>query len=428
MQYGLLWTGLILPDIISAMTVTIPESRQEFLAALETMNIRFQAMQPAMEVTLSDSALGVEGFVVVWNTAICRDGELYSNGKGCGKGGTRIMTGLSLFDVRRLAKAMAKKNAAAGLPLGGAKSGLNCDPNDPDYERKFKRFVRLVKDAGLLYEDGGIFGGFGYDIGGRPPLNAIWACDELGSTRSFTGKPLDMGGTDYDRIGIAGLGVAVAGKTALECRNINPANTTFAVQGLGAMGAAVTRYFSDYGAGMKSLSDPKFGGTWRFDTYASAAIVEALQNHDTDKVRTLLPQEADHISEDPSGALYEDADMVFPCALEDAITPANAARIRAPFVTEGANNPTLPEARIILSEAGKTVIPDILANPGGIIAAYVEMTSDSNDKSREAMDKTITVIGRNIAIMMQGAERLKVRPDQMADYMTYMNLFRHEAD
>ena len=169
-------------------------------------------MQPALEMTFTDPDMDVEGFVVVWNTAISKRGPLFTDGKGCGKGGTRIKQGLSLDDVKRLARAMAEKNAAAGLPLGGAKSGLNADPDAPDYEVKWKRFVSLVQEKGILKEDGGVFGGFGYDIGGKPPLNALWTIDELGSGKSFTGKPVDLGGTDYDKIGIAGLGVAVAGK------------------------------------------------------------------------------------------------------------------------------------------------------------------------------------------------------------------------
>lgn len=421
------WTDGSVSYSILSMTITYPTLRQDFIRELEAMTAKFNTMDPVLEITLNDSEQDVEGYVVVWNTSICRDGALFANEKGCGKGGTRILKGLSLHDVKRLARAMAKKNAAAGLPLGGAKSGLNCDSNDPDYERKFRRFVSLVKEAGLLYEDGGIFGGFGYDIGGKPPYNAIWACDELGSGKSFTGKPLNMGGTDYDRIGIAGLGVATAGKTALECKGINPANTTFAVQGLGAMGAAVTNYMHEYGARMMALSDPKFGGTWRFGHYASDDVIAALFNHDTDRITSLLQNEAELISDDPSGALYEDADMVFPCAMEDAITTGNANKIHAKFICEGANNPTLMDAKIMLFDMGKILVPDILANPGGIIAAFVEMTSDAQDKSIEAIAKTREVIAQNIKTMMKGVEELNIRPDQMADYMTYMNLFRHES-
>ena len=180
-------------------------SQEEFLIHYNDFKARFARMQPEKEVIVRDPEMDVEGYVVIWNTGISKDGPL---GR-CGKGGTRITKDLSLEDVRRLSRAMAEKNAAAGLPLGGAKSGLKADPNAPDYEAKFKRFAELCRP--LLHEHGGIFGGFGYDIGGKPPYNALWACEVLGSTRSFTGKPVDMGGTDYDKEGIAGLGVAVAG-------------------------------------------------------------------------------------------------------------------------------------------------------------------------------------------------------------------------
>jgi glutamate dehydrogenase (NAD(P)+) len=112
-----------------------------------------------------------------------------------------------------LARIMTLKNAAAGLPLGGAKSGMRDDPNSPGFEHRLRRFAQLA--APNLIERGGLFGGFGFDIGVTPEIARI-VCDELGSTRCFTGKPLDMGGTDYDREGIAGLGVSVSAVTSFE--------------------------------------------------------------------------------------------------------------------------------------------------------------------------------------------------------------------
>jgi glutamate dehydrogenase (NAD(P)+) len=183
-------------------------STAAFHAELKELTQFFGAMQPELEVTVRDPALGVEGYVVVWNTGISVGGPLERSGKG----GTRITPNVTLDEVKMLARTMALKNAAAGLPLGGAKSGLKLDPSAPGFEKQYRRFVRLC--APLLHENGGPFGGFGFDIGARPE-HALWACDELKSTRSFTGKPLNMGGTDYDREGIAGLGVAVSGQNKL---------------------------------------------------------------------------------------------------------------------------------------------------------------------------------------------------------------------
>lgn len=197
--------------------------RADFLAQLQALKEYFEAMQPELEVTLRDPALDVEGYVVVWNTGMSAGGPL----AGSGKGGSRITPNLSLDEVKMLARTMALKNAAAGLPLGGAKSGLKLDPSAAGFERQYRRFVRLC--APLLRENGGPFGGFGFDIGARSE-HALWACDELKSTRCCTGKPAHMGGTDYDLEGIAGLGVAVAGGTML-VKGESPAQASFAVQG-----------------------------------------------------------------------------------------------------------------------------------------------------------------------------------------------------
>lgn len=167
--------------MISTMT------NDEFHRQIAAMQIEFDTMEPELEVTVRDPSLNLEGYVVVWNTAISVGGPL----SHCGKGGTRIRPGLSLDEVKALARTMAIKNAAAGLPLGGAKSGINADPGSSDFEEKYRKFVSLCKP--MLHENGGIFGGFGFDIGARPE-HAIWACDTLGSQRSFTGKPLEMGG------------------------------------------------------------------------------------------------------------------------------------------------------------------------------------------------------------------------------------------
>ena len=152
-----------------------------------------------MEVTLRDPALGVEGYVVVWNTGISVGGPL----ERCGKGGTRITPTVIAERSEDAGSDHGAQERGGRAALGGAKSGLKLDPSAPGFEKQYRRFVRLC--APLLQENGGPFGGFGFDIGARPE-HALWACDELKSNRCFTGKPLHIGGTDYDREGIAGPG------------------------------------------------------------------------------------------------------------------------------------------------------------------------------------------------------------------------------
>jgi glutamate dehydrogenase/leucine dehydrogenase len=403
----------------------IPATADAFYKELAELRAKFEAMQPELEVTVRDPAMGVEGYVVVWNTAICKGGPL----EFMGKGGTRVIKDLKFDDIKRLARTMAKKNAAAGLAFGGSKSGLKLDPSDPDYEKKYRRFVDLCKP--FLHENGGIFGGFGWDVGCKPPLNAIWACDQAKSLRAHTGKPVDMGGTDYDIEGIAGLGVAVAAKVLIEENGGVVQGKTFSVQGMGAMGAAVTKYFSEAGGALKFLSDPKYGGTWEITGSGSPALIDALFRQKKDDVTALLAKEGKKISEDSADALYADADVLFPCAMEDQIRADNVGRVRARFLAEGANNPTTAEAYRALFEKGVRIVPAIIANPGGIISAFVELASKvtpeenvrTRAKVKEAKETTNTRVTANVKRLVALVNTLGVPPDEAADYMAYCNIF-----
>ena len=381
-----------------------------FYAELESLQHEFEAMQPELEVTVRDPALGVEGYVVVWNTGISVGGPL----ERCGKGGTRITPTVSLDEVKMLAKTMALKNAAAGLALGGAKSGLKLDPAAPGFEKPYRRFVRL--SAPLLHENGGVFGGFGFDIGARPE-HALWACDELKSTSCFTGKPSHMGGTDYDREGIAGLGVAVAGATLMQIKGEDPVRATFAVQGMGAMGAAVLRYFSETGARFTALGDPRYGGTWAFDRPLSSELHEALVRQDADCANPLLNREGTKVSSHAEAVLYQDADILFPCSVQNVITQDNADRVRTRYVCEGANGPVTESARSSLHRRGIALVPDFIANPGGAIAAFVELTSSSASKAEEAKTLTRAKITANVRKLVAIAERHHCEPQHAALYL-----------
>lgn len=407
------------------------QTKEEFYTIFNTLKERFHKMKPELEVTVRDTAMDIEGYVVVWNTAICKDGPFDQNGKGIGKGGTRILPNLKLEDIKRLARSMAEKNAAAGLPLGGAKSGMVGDCNADDYEQKYKRFVTLVQKSNILAENGGIFGGFGYDVGCKPPLNAQWACDALGTLNSFTGKPVEKGGTDYDREGIAGLGVSNAAKALLTHKNIPLEKATFSVQGTGAMGAAVIHYFTSYGAQLFCLSDPKYGGTWTLENKASNELIAALFAQDKKTALKCLKAEGTLTSKDSQDALYAKTDVIFPCALEDVLTKDNAHKVTAPFICEGANNPTTDEAHDILLKNEVLVIPDIIANAGGIIAAYIELSSDvtveeniqTRAKVTQAKDETIRRVTDNTQELLNMVDKLGVPSHMVGDYMAYRNIF-----
>ncbi len=395
-----------------------PSSHEEFLAELRTLEQRFSSLEPELELTVRDPELGLEGYVVVHSTLASRGGPL---GR-IGKGGTRITPDVTLGEISMLARTMTLKNAAAGLALGGAKSGLRGDPDEPEFERKYRRFVALVKP--ILAENGGIFGGFGFDLGGRP-IHPRWACEELGSRRSFTGKPLDMGGTDYDREGIAGLGVATAAKTALELLGQSLRSTSFSVQGLGAMGAAVVRYFCEYGARLAYVSDPRIGGTFEIET-PSPELLEAIARQDFSTLRARLTGRPQLALDD---VLYRTVDVLFPCAVQNVIHAENDARIAARYVVEGANNPCSEEARARLFERGIINIPDFIANPGGVIAAYVEMLSEIEPipggaaaKVERAKSFTRERITANVRRTIELSASMRVSPALAGRYVALKNI------
>jgi glutamate dehydrogenase (NAD(P)+) len=359
----------------------------------------------------------------VWTTLTAVGGPL---GR-CGKGGTRITPRTSIDEIKMLARIMALKNAAAGLPLGGAKSGMKDDPESPGFEERFRRFVQLA--APSLVERGGLYGGFGFDIGVKPE-HAVIACEELGSTRCFTGKSIEMGGTDYDREGIAGLGVSVSAATALECEGVSATGTTFAVQGLGAMGAAVVRYFSETGAILKAVSDPRVGGTFLFKSNASNELICAISHHQWEVTKKLLAVEGECVGLDE--VLYQPVDVLFPAAVQEVISASNVSRIQARRVVEAANNPCTAEARSALHKRGVLTLPDFIVNAGGIIAAYVEMSStispQENARTRknaeDAKQLTRQRMSENTARTLEIASATGVEPAVAGRHLALSNIFK----
>jgi glutamate dehydrogenase (NAD(P)+) len=388
----------------------------DFLNKLNKLDLEFSQLKPELEVSVFDRKNKMEGYVVVWNTIHADDAPL---GRA-GKGGTRITPTVSLDEVRMLARIMSLKNASAGLPLGGAKSGLRADPNQENFEKTYKCFVSSVKNT--LCEFGGLYGGFGFDLGAKP-IHAKWAMEVLGSGKSFTGKTLDLGGTDYDREGLAGYGVAIAARTWINETKQNIANISCSIQGLGAMGAAVFRYFSEFGGKVHYISDPRIGGTFKLKETLPKEFIASITNMDFEETKRLLPS-VSQSSLPLEAVLYQEVDINFPCAVQDVINVDNFNLIKSKALVEGANNPCSTEARTKLFQKGITVIPDFVANAGGIIAAYVEMTSkvsiEENVKTKAnviaSKNMTEEKINANVSRMLKEADRLGVEPTLVARY------------
>jgi glutamate dehydrogenase (NAD(P)+) len=394
-----------------------------FRAELQELTTRFENLKPEVELTVRDPELGVTGHLVVWSTLAARKGPLGA----CGKGGTRLTPTVDVAELKMLSRIQTLKNAAAGLALGGAKSGLAADPNEPGFEKKYRRFVQLLKP--MLRENGGLWGGFGYDLGGNP-IHCKWACEELGSTTGFTGKPVELGGTDYDAEGIAGLGVAVAAQTLLEVKKEDLGAITCAVQGVGAMGAGVIRYFSETGATICWISDPRIEGTWHLPEGLTPSLRDTLSRMDFAAALAEL-KAGGYTCLGLEDVLYQAVDVLFPCAVQEVLHKDNQPRIQARYVVEGANNPLTAECRTALHERGVLVVPDFIANAGGVIAAYVEMVStvDNEENARtrakvsEAKTVTRTKIAENVRQMMDLVSRYGVEPVEASRYIAFKRIF-----
>ena len=261
-------------------------------------------------------------------------------------------------------------------------------------------------------------------------FNAMMPEMELGSTRSFTGKPDEMGGTDHDVEGIAGLGVAVAAQTWLEETGQSTSSASIAVQGAGAMGAAVCRYAVEAGMTLRFLADPRLGGCWQIETDFEGPLRDAVIRMDFEAARAEF-ESGPHICMDLDDVLVQAVDILFPCAVQDVIDEDNVDTINAKAVVEGANNPCTNDARTELYARGVTVVPDFIANPGDANAACAELISDvtneGNARTRakvtEAMEFTRAKVSTNVRQMLELADSVGVDPVRAGLYLSYQRVF-----
>ncbi|MGW4791610.1 Glu/Leu/Phe/Val family dehydrogenase [Nonomuraea sp. NPDC004297] len=284
--------------------------------------------------------------------------------RGPAKGGLRFHPATDIHEVTALAMWMTWKCALVGIPYGGAKGGVAIDPavlTTRELERLTRRYVNEILP--LIGPEKDIPAP---DVGTDEQTMA-WIMDTYSVNAGYsvpgvvTGKPTTLGGS-LGRSGATSRGVQIAALAAL---GRSPEGVTVAVQGFGKVGAPAAQYLSDAGCKVVAVSDV-------------SGAVHAAGGLDIAKLRAYAAEtggvrgfhQADALGHDE---LFElDVDVLVPAALEGVITEANAPRIRARLIVEGANGPTTPEADEILAGNGTTVVPDILANAGGVIVSYLE--------------------------------------------------------
>ncbi len=300
----------------------------------------------------------------------------YDDTRGPTKGGIRYHPDVNLDEVKALAFWMTCKCAVVGIPYGGGKGGVIVNPkklSPMELERLSRAFIRQIADfigpdtdipAPDVYTNARIMG---------------WMMDEYSKIRRshtpavITGKPISLGGS-LGRDEATGRGAYYCALELQEIRGWEPAETTVAVQGFGNAGQPIAQLLHDDGFKVVAVSDSK-GGIYKEDGFDVPSLIQI--KNETRELKAVYCDgsvcemvEADRISNEE--LLCLDVDLLIPAALEDQITRANAEQIRADVILEIANGPTSSDADPILAERKVLVVPDILANAGGVTVSYFE--------------------------------------------------------
>ncbi|MCB2227192.1 MAG: Glu/Leu/Phe/Val dehydrogenase [Desulfarculaceae bacterium] len=288
--------------------------------------------------------------------------------RGPYKGGLRYHPGTELGEVRALAMWMTWKAAVVNIPFGGAKGGITCDTKKlsrGEVERMTRRFTYEI--APIIGPERDIPAPDVY----TGPQEMAWIMDTYSMIAGqatpgvVTGKPLELGGS-LGRFEATGRGVVITARQAARHLGRDLEGMTVAIQGSGNVGGVAARFFEQAGAKVVAMSDSKSG------VYNPKGIESNKAIACKDQYACLLGREL--ASEDISNEelLQLEVDILAPCAMEGVLTAENAAKVKAKLVVEGANGPTTPEADAILEDKGVLVVPDILANAGGVTVSYFE--------------------------------------------------------
>jgi glutamate dehydrogenase (NAD(P)+) len=295
----------------------------------------------------------------------------YSFARGPAKGGIRFHPGVTLDEVTALAFWMTWKCAVVDLPFGGAKGGVTCDPStlsQNELERITRRYAaELVEVVGPDKDVPAP------DVNTNPQTMA-WFMDTYSMhvrqamPGVVTGKPLAIGGSK-GRVEATGRGVMICGMDELANMGIRPQDARIVIQGFGNVGLWAARLFQERGCKVVGISDVTGAYYNEKGIDVENAVAHTQEHHNLDGFRG-----GDKISN--SELLIADCDVLVPAALEKVLTAENASKVKAKLIVEGANGPTTPEADRVFNERGITVIPDIMANAGGVTVSYFEWVQD----------------------------------------------------
>lgn len=341
--------------------------------------IKFDEWGPEKILTVYDPKTGMKGFVVIDNTAM-----------GPGKGGIRMTPSVTAEEVYRLARVMTWKCALAELPFGGAKGGLVFNNKNKEMlMRAYSRAMKVVSPKMWV---------------AAPDVNTgenemRWFAEENGSMQSCTGKPADMGGIPHE-LGSTGFGVYHSALVALEHAGIDVKDATIAIEGFGNVGSFAAKFLYESGAKLVAVSDSK-------------GVIYNSDGLDFEKLRK-VKDETKAVKNYKPGEFMEnekifelEVDVLIPAALADVIHEGNWQNVKAKMIVSGANIAMRSEIENKLSDKGVLIVPDFVANAGGVISSYIEYINGTPEQMFKEVEQRVR---KNTKLVLERAKKENMYP------------------
>ncbi len=328
------------------------------------MEIKTDKFGPEYVLEVYEPKINMKGFLVIDNTVL-----------GPGKGGIRMTPNVTKEEVFRLARTMTWKNALADIPFGGAKGGIVWQGGGEELKKQFvQSFARRIKNFMPDY----YIAGPDVSTGER---EMQWFVEATGDPRSATGKPAGLGGLPHE-LGSTGFGVAEAAAVAAEIDGINIKNATVAIEGFGNVGMFAAKFLAGKGARIVSVADSK-GMIYDPGGLDVLKLIEIKSGGGT-------VHEYPEGEKMPREEIFSlEVDVLIPASITDVVNDGNKNAIKSKIIVEGANIPMTEKIEEELWRRKILIVPDMVANAGGVISSYAEYMGYGPDKMFELVEEKI---------------------------------------
>ncbi|MBS3056322.1 MAG: Glu/Leu/Phe/Val dehydrogenase [Candidatus Aenigmarchaeota archaeon] len=343
----------------------------------------FDQFGPEKILQVYDPKLNVKGILVIDNTAL-----------GPGKGGIRMTPSVTIEEVCNLARTMTWKNAMADIPFGGAKAGIVFDDRTINQKQKDRIITAFAKGIKPLCPSQYIAG---------PDMNTaeheMEAFAKVNGYDSCTGKPKIMGGLPHE-LGSTGWGVFHAAKISAKHAGINLENSSVAIEGFGNVGQFAAKFLSEAGTKLVGVSDSK-GTAYLAEGFDYDKLIKTKSEQ-----KTVIAYHKSKILK-TNDIIALDADILVTAAIPNLITRENVGNIKARIIVEGSNIPVSHEIEKHLYKNKKIIVPDFIANAGGVISSYVEYVHGNEKQMFEMVKEKVS---KNTELVLRESEKIKTDP------------------